>query len=156
MFFEPFLPAVSCFNHATIPEANSIVSSIPLCAVTLGFILAKDHKGLKAQTKGFLYQINLYKPYLCVLTKVLTFWRRFYLWVFDRGFVLSGLKMEFSANAFSASEISQSCWSMCHNGPTIDPQLLPSVLPIYRDDPTRSLHTFLTPHNWPREIWQQT
>ena len=45
--------------------------------------------------------------------------------------------MEFStADPFSASEISQSCWSMCHDGEAIPPELLPSSLPIYRDAAT--------------------
>ena len=46
--------------------------------------------------------------------------------------------MEFSADPFSSNEISQSCWSMCRNEQVISHELLPSVLPIYRDDETRS------------------
>ncbi len=48
--------------------------------------------------------------------------------------------MEFSADPFKASEVSQSCWSMCHNGVAIPPELLPSLLPIYRDDETRAAY----------------
>jgi len=46
--------------------------------------------------------------------------------------------MEFSADPFSSSEISHSCWKMCHNGEVISQELLPSLLPIYRDDETRA------------------
>ena len=46
--------------------------------------------------------------------------------------------MEFSADPFSSNEISQSCWSMCRNEQVISHELLPSLLPIYRDDETRS------------------
>ena len=46
--------------------------------------------------------------------------------------VKEGKNMDFSASPFSSGEISQSCWSMCHNGEIISEELLPSHLPIYR------------------------
>lgn len=46
----------------------------------------------------------------------------------------------FSADPFNGAEISQSCWSMCHDGQTIPGELLPSLLPIYRDDATRAAY----------------
>ena len=45
--------------------------------------------------------------------------------------------MELSADPFSASQISQSCWSVCHDLDTITAQLLPTSMPIYRDEATR-------------------
>ena len=45
--------------------------------------------------------------------------------------------MELSADPFSGSQISQSCWAVCHDLETISAQLLPTSMPIYRDDETR-------------------
>ena len=46
--------------------------------------------------------------------------------------------MELSADPFSPSQISQSCWSVCHDVKTISAELLPASMPIYRDEATRS------------------
>ena len=46
--------------------------------------------------------------------------------------------MELNADPFSASQISQSCWAVCHDVETIAADLLPTSMPIYRDEETRA------------------
>ena len=46
--------------------------------------------------------------------------------------------MELNADPFSASQISQSCWAVCHDVETIAADLLPTSMPIYRDEETRT------------------